>query len=107
MSGRRMLLYGAQNLGQLGRAEFAGSAGPVAISGETCHGARLSEPGPGGTMSAEVGRGPGSNDSAHQDTRGVFHYHQELLVTIGPTETDQCRCCPAGPRPKVGGSKGT
>lgn len=30
-----MVLYGTQNLSQLGRAEFAGSAGPVAVPGET------------------------------------------------------------------------
>ena len=30
-----MGLYGAQDLSQLGRAEFAGSAGPVAVPGET------------------------------------------------------------------------
>lgn len=30
-----VVLYGTQDLGQLGRAEFAGSAGSVAVSGET------------------------------------------------------------------------
>lgn len=30
-----VVLYGTQDLGQLGSAEFAGSAGPVAVSGET------------------------------------------------------------------------
>lgn len=30
-----MVDYGAQDLGQLGRTEFAGSAGPVAVPGET------------------------------------------------------------------------
>ena len=33
-----MVFDGAQDLGQLGRAEFAGSAGPVAVSGETSFG---------------------------------------------------------------------
>jgi hypothetical protein len=30
-----MILYGTQNLSQLGRAELAASAGPVAISSKT------------------------------------------------------------------------
>lgn len=34
----RMELYGAQDLGQLGGAEFAGSAGAVAVPGQTCLG---------------------------------------------------------------------
>lgn len=35
MLGRREVDYGTQNLSQLGRAELAGSTGPVAVPAET------------------------------------------------------------------------
>jgi hypothetical protein len=38
MSYGGVILYGTQDLGQLRRAEFASSTGPVAIPGQTCFG---------------------------------------------------------------------
>ena len=69
MSGCWMVLYGTQDLGQLGGAEFAGSAGPVAVSGEMYIGHFVEVKTPNTAVGATLAGANGTNDPQEGDLR--------------------------------------